>query len=38
MKENEIGGTCSTNGVDEKCVQYFRWETRREEVTRKTSV
>jgi len=25
--EDEMGGTCSTHGTDEKCVQYFGWKT-----------
>jgi len=29
--EDEMGGTCSTEGWDEKCIQNFGRETRREE-------
>jgi hypothetical protein len=27
VKENEIGGTCSTHGRVEKCIKYFGWKT-----------
>jgi len=27
IKENEMGGTCSTYGGDEKCIQIFGGET-----------
>jgi hypothetical protein len=27
IKEDEVGGTCSTHGTDEKCIQYFSWKT-----------
>jgi hypothetical protein len=29
MKEDEVGGTCSTHGVGESCLQGFSWEARR---------
>jgi hypothetical protein len=33
MKEDEVGGTCSTHGV---FLQGFVWEARKEETTGKT--
>jgi hypothetical protein len=33
MKENVIGGAISTDGRDEKCIQYFGWNPWREETT-----
>jgi len=29
-------GECSTDGIEEKCVEYFGWKTRREETAWKT--
>jgi hypothetical protein len=31
-----VGGTCSTHGVGERCLQVFGWEARRQETTGKT--
>jgi len=31
-----MGGTCSTDGSYEKCIQYFGWKTSSEEITQKT--
>jgi hypothetical protein len=36
VKEDEIDGTCTTHGSDEKCMQKFGWKTWREETTWKT--
>jgi hypothetical protein len=36
MKEDEIGGTCSTHGTADKCIQRFGRKTQRDEITRKT--
>jgi hypothetical protein len=36
IEKNEIGGTCSTYGCKERCVQSFGGETRRKEITWKT--
>jgi hypothetical protein len=36
IKEDEMGGTCSTHGRDEKYILYFGWETSRKEITWKT--
>jgi hypothetical protein len=36
MKENEVGGTCSTHGIGEKSVQGFNGKARRKETTWKT--
>jgi len=36
IKEDEMSRTCGTHERQEKCVQYFNWETQREETTRKT--
>jgi hypothetical protein len=30
IKEDEIGGTCSTHGRDKKCAQYFGWKEGRD--------
>jgi len=27
IKEDEMGGTCSTHGRGEKCLNYFGWKT-----------
>jgi hypothetical protein len=27
IMEDEMGGSCSTDGRDEKCSQYFDWKT-----------
>jgi hypothetical protein len=27
VKDVEVGGTCSTHGRDEKCIQYLGWKT-----------
>jgi hypothetical protein len=35
-EEDEIGGTRSTHGEGEECLQGFGWEARREETTGKT--
>jgi hypothetical protein len=32
----EVSGICSTHGGEERCLQGFRWEVRREETTGKT--
>jgi hypothetical protein len=29
IKEDEMGRECSTDGTDEKCIQYFGWKTLR---------
>jgi hypothetical protein len=34
MKEDEMGGACSTHGSDEKCIQYFGWKPWREKACR----
>jgi hypothetical protein len=31
IKKGGIGGACSTDGRDEKCMQYFGWKTWKEE-------
>jgi hypothetical protein len=36
MKEVDTGGTCSTHGGGEGCLQGFGWEARREKTTTKT--
>jgi hypothetical protein len=36
MKENEVGGTCSTHGGGERSLKGFGLEARREEATEKT--
>jgi len=33
--EDAMGGTCSTNGTDENCIQYFSWKTWREGLLRR---
>jgi hypothetical protein len=35
-KKNEMGGACRMHGKDDKCVQYFRWKTRKKDTTWKT--
>jgi hypothetical protein len=35
-KEDEVGGTCSMNGRDEKYIQNFSWNTSSEETTWRT--
>jgi hypothetical protein len=35
VKEDEMGGACSSHGRDEKCIQHFGRKTWREETTRK---
>jgi hypothetical protein len=32
LKEDEMGGACSTHGRDEKCIQHFGTETWREDL------
>jgi len=36
VKEDEMGGVCSTHGRDKKCMQDFGQKTRREETNQKT--
>jgi hypothetical protein len=36
MKENDVGGTCGTDGRGEECVQGFDGKARRKETTWKT--
>jgi hypothetical protein len=36
MKEDGMGGICSTHVKDEKCIQYINWKTLREEIIRET--
>jgi hypothetical protein len=36
IKENEVGGTCGTQGTGEECVQGFDGKARRKETTWKT--
>jgi hypothetical protein len=36
IKEDQVGGICSTHGKGEKFVQGLGWEVRKEETTRKT--
>jgi hypothetical protein len=36
IKEDEMDGTCSTHGIDDKFIKYFGWKTQRQETTRKT--
>jgi hypothetical protein len=31
IKDDEMARACSTDGINEKCIQYFGWETLREE-------
>jgi hypothetical protein len=34
-KQDEMGGTCSTYGRNEKCIRYHGWKSSREDTTRK---
>jgi hypothetical protein len=36
IKEDEMGGSCSTHGGDEKCIQNFGWKPQGEETIQKT--
>jgi hypothetical protein len=36
VKEDEMGGACSTNGGDEECIQDIGRKARRKETIRKT--
>jgi len=36
IKEDEMSGSWSTHGRDDKCIQYFGWKTWGEETTWKT--
>jgi hypothetical protein len=36
IKEDEVGGTCSTHWEGERCLHGFSWEARREETIGKT--
>jgi hypothetical protein len=36
VKEDEVGGTWSTHGAGEICLQNFGWEARRQKTTGKT--
>jgi hypothetical protein len=37
VKEDEMGGACSTNGVEEECIQDICGKARRKETTGKTT-
>jgi hypothetical protein len=34
--EDEVGGTCETNGVEEECLEVIGGKARSKEITRKT--
>jgi hypothetical protein len=36
IKEDDVGGTCSTHGGGERCLRDFGWEARRKVTTGKT--
>jgi hypothetical protein len=36
--EDEVGGECSKNGAEEKCIKVIGEKTRRKETTRKTKM